>query len=111
MKRFKFDQDTGFGTLATTQGDRLINNDGTYNVVRTGVPFFTRINLYHDMIKIPWWMFHLFVLTAFIAINTLYTFIYMIIGLDELQGINSTSFLGRCFEIFTFSAQTLTTVG
>lgn len=110
-KRFKFNPDTGFGNAASTQGSRLVNHDGTFNVIRKGLPFSERVNLYHDLIRMPWWLFNTIVIAGFILINCAFTIAYMLIGIEQLQGIVHTQAQDIWFEVFTFSCQTFSTVG
>lgn len=110
-KKFTFNADTGFGNTANNQGERLVNQDGSFNVSKGGMPFFNRINLYHDLIKMPWWKFNLWVLMSFLVVNLLFTCIYMTIGVEEFTGVIGESLTDIWFEMFTFSTQTFSTVG
>ncbi|OYU94852.1 MAG: hypothetical protein CFE21_14280 [Bacteroidetes bacterium B1(2017)] len=111
QKRFKFDRYTGFGSGLNNQGDRLLNRDGTFNVSRTGQGFWERISPFHQLITMPWTHFMTMIISAFLALNFLFTSGYYVIGLDEITGIYHTKPISRFIEIFAFSAQTLTTVG
>ncbi len=110
-KRFNFNADTGFGNSANAQGERLVNNDGSFNVIRKGLPLLSRVNLYHDLIRMKWNTFNLWVLFSFIVINFIFTLLYIMAGTEQLQGLQSTTPAGTWFEVFTFSAQTFSTVG
>lgn len=111
LGKFKLDNDTGFGALATNQAQRLINKDGTYNVTRTGVPFFNRINSYHDLISISWTKFIILVICTYLASNLIFTLIYWQIGVEHLGGLIATNPWEEFMETFFFSCQTYSTVG
>src|SRR5258706_9013361 len=108
---FKTNTDTGFGVSPDTQGGRFINKDGTFNVVKRGIPLHERISPYYKMLMMPAWEFTLILLAFFISINVLFTGVYLAINKDQFTGIVGDRFLQRAFELFFFSAQTFTTVG
>lgn len=111
QKRFKFDRYTGFGSGANTQGDRLLNRDGTFNVTRTGQDLVSRISPFHQLITMSWTHFNLLILFSFLLLNFIFTITYFFIGLNELSGLIHTNMISQFIEVFSFSAQTLTTVG
>ena len=49
-------RDLGFGAKVASQRQRLINRDGSFNVVRTGQSFFEKFSPYHYLVSISWWM-------------------------------------------------------
>jgi inward rectifier potassium channel len=107
----KSNADTGFGVSANTQGGRFINKDGSYNVVKRGVPFYERISFFYKMLTMPVWEFILVLILFFATINVLFTVIYLLLGKSEFTGIIDGNFIHTAFELFLFSAQTFTTVG
>ncbi len=111
QKRFKFDKYTGFGAGASTQGDRLLNPDGSFNVERTGLNILQSYSPFHQLITMSWVHFNLMIVLVFTLINFAFTLVYYLIGTDELSGLVHAEPMGRFIEVFTFSAQTLTTVG
>ena len=98
----------GFGRQVTTQG-RLINPDGSFNVIRHRNSLSD--NLYHNMITMPWWLFVLIALAAFTLINVVFATAYVMAGEDALSGMPEGSGMNSWFHAFFFSTQTLTTVG
>ncbi len=110
-RKFREDNDTGFGSSASTQGSRLVNADGSYNVKRTGLPFSYRFNLFHNLITMKWWKFNLTVLFVYILANCLFATTYFLIGMDQLGGMLSEGIRDKWIEAFYFSCQTFTTVG
>lgn len=109
--RSTLNPDTGFGTNPSNYGGRFLNKDGSYNLIKRGAPFFTRISVFQSLIAMPLWSFVGIILLFFIVINLLFAWLYMALGVQHLNGIVSHSFVGQFSETFFFSAQTLTTVG
>jgi inward rectifier potassium channel len=104
--------DTGFGTNAQTEGHRLTNKDGSVNLRKTGLPIWQRLSFYHYFISMKRWRFLASIFLFYTTVNILFACIYLLIGVDHLNGITAA---GTGFEQFTtaffFSSQTLTTVG
>lgn len=111
FNKFKNNNDTGFGALATNQAERLINKDGTYNVTRTGVSFFNNFNSYHDLIAISWTKFNLLVFVTYLVMNIFFAFVYWFIGVEHLGGMIANTPFEKFMEAFFFSCQTFSTVG
>jgi inward rectifier potassium channel len=113
FKKTKFnpENDLGFGTQAVTKNQRLLNQDGSVNVKRTGLPFFNTSNNYHKLITMRWTHFWLLVLAGYIVVNLLFASIYMSIGIENLIGIQGHSSWEKFWDAFFFSAQTVSTVG
>ena len=107
----KINNDTGFGTRADTQGGRFINKDGSYNVVKRGLPFFERVSFFYKMLTMPTWEFTATITGFFVAINILFTAAYLLMDGSEFEGVIPGNFFHHAFELFLFSAQTFTTVG
>jgi inward rectifier potassium channel len=102
---------TGFGSQASTQGERLVNKDGTYNVNRVGIPFLNRFNHFHDLITMKWWKFFLLVFTFYTTINLIFACLFLTVGMEELDGDLGITTAEHFWDAFFFSSQTLTTVG
>jgi inward rectifier potassium channel len=102
---------TGFGSQASAQGDRLVNKNGSYNVNRTGAPFWSRFNHFHDLITMKWWKFFLFVFTFYTTINLIFAGLFLLVGMEELDGDLGLTTIDHFWDAFFFSSQTLTTVG
>lgn len=109
--KLKTNNDTGFGTNAANYGGRFINRDGTFNLRKEGVSLANRLSIYHYMLTLPRWKFISLLVVFYFAINLVYCSIYLIIGLDQLQGLLSTTPWGKFKEAFFFSTETFTTVG
>src|SRR5215475_13020208 len=83
--------DTGFGTNASSYGGRFVNRDGTYNLRKEGVSFWNRFSLFHTMLNMPTWRFITVIVIFFLLINAVYTAIYMLVGQSGFSGILATT--------------------
>lgn len=107
----KANPDTGFGNQAGQIGGRFMNKDGSFNLRKTGMPFLKRASFYSFLLEISWPHFLGLIVLFYLLVNVLFTGIYLWLGLEELQGIVSTTTWGKAREVFYFSTQTFTTVG
>ena len=107
----KSNADTGFGVSPDSQGGRFINKDGSYNVVKRGLPFYERISFFYKMLTMPAWEFLLVLISFFLSVNIIFTAAYSLMNKNEFEGVIPGNFVHRIFELFFFSAQTFTTVG
>lgn len=104
-------QDTGFGDKVAQMGGRMVNRDGSFNIKRLGIPFFSRVSSYHSMLTMPRWRFIIIIFNAYILINCFFTLLYWLAGPSGLEGVDSGHGFTRIKELFFFSTQTFTTVG
>ncbi|RYF69646.1 MAG: potassium transporter [Cytophagaceae bacterium] len=107
-------EDLGFGTKINDAASRLVNKDGSFNVVRAHQGFWNQVNLYHTLITMPWPKFLALVFTFYISSNTLFATFYSLLGYENLVGLDKVTpntTIGRFMGAFFFSSQTLTTVG
>ncbi|HOY49542.1 MAG TPA: ion channel [Flavobacteriales bacterium] len=111
FRRRKKIQEQEFGFGNTGQKKRLLNPDGSFNVVRKGLSFFESFNPYNELLTSSWKRFFLFVLLWYFTINMTFAGIYLIFGIEHLKGIDPAEESGPFWEAFFFSAQTLSTVG
>lgn len=100
--------DLGFGSKITKAGERLINKDGSFNIIRTGRKSWTSYQL---LIGMSATRFTLFSLSFFILINVLFASAFMLIGIEQLNGVPNGNFISDFLYAFFFSVQTFTTVG
>lgn len=107
----KVNNDTGFGNNASNYGGRFINRDGSFNLRKEGISFADRFSIYHNMLTLPRWKFFSVIVLFYLVINLIYTFIYLAIGIDQLQGVIATTNWGKFKEAYFFSTETFTTVG
>lgn len=102
---------TGFGDNASNYGGRLLNKSGQANIRKTGLRYFEKYSWFHSMLALSWLHFYLVIIGFYIAVNLLFAFVYYIIGVDQLAGLQTNTESQKFAEAFFFSAQTFTTVG
>lgn len=107
----KINNDTGFGTNASDYGGRFINRDGSFNMRKEGMPFWERFSIYHRMLNLPRWKFITLIICFFLAINIIYTIIYLLIGTEGFTGMVARTNWEKIKEVYFFSTETFTTVG
>ena len=105
-------KDLGFGTeVARGARQRLLNRNGSFNVVREGLNPFSSLSLYHWLLTISWPKFLGFITGSYIGVNALFAFTFLLCGPDALQS-SSGSFAGHQFyRAFFFSVDTFATIG
>src|SRR5580704_6059253 len=90
---------------------RVINPDGSFNVIRRGTTW-RDVNPYLHLVSIPWAHFFGWVLLGYVLVNSLFATVYYILGPGTLtRGLDPSHSAGRFLQCFFFSSQTLTTVG
>ncbi|HEY7338144.1 MAG TPA: ion channel [Bryobacteraceae bacterium] len=89
---------------------RTINKDGSFNVRRRG---FRRAagGAYVRLIHTTWPRFLGIILVGYLAVNGIFTAIYLMLGPGALHASERDLGLTHAAQAFFFSAQTLTTVG
>jgi inward rectifier potassium channel len=111
VERERNRQDLGFGTKMTDSRTRLITNNGQYNIKRKGQSFEAWLNTYNRLITMSWRKFFLLVLFIYLILNLAFAYLYYLIGVEYLSGIDMTNTHSQFWDAFFFSAQSLTTVG
>lgn len=108
----KANNDIGF-TTNTSQilGGRFINKDGSYNLVKEGMPFWKRISIFHDMLTLPQWKFISIIVLFYFVINLVFAAVYYLLGPSQMSGLPAGDQWKIFKELFYFSTQTFTTVG
>ncbi len=89
---------------------RVINNDGSFYVRRRGVRW-QDINLYTQLITLSWPKFMALVVFSYAAVNLLFAWAYVLVGIQQLSGADAPTSGARFLNAFFFSAQTISTVG
>ena len=102
-------KDPGIGTQFSRSTQRIINSDGSYNLIRKGSPRGFR-DVFKYLTEISWAKFFLILFAGYIVMNLFFTLLYLCCGFENISGIdpaNGPEFL----QAFYFSVQTFTTVG
>src|SRR5690606_28939316 len=102
--------DPGIGSGYDRPTKRVINKDGSFNVVRQGGVSGIK-DFYQSLIKISWWRFLSYVFLLYLVINGLFAMIYLLLGKGNLDGDATLQGLDAFYHAFYFSCQTFTTVG
>ncbi len=105
-------KDLGFGAeVARSSRKRLLNRDGSFNVVRQGLGPLSSLSLYHWSLTISWPAFLGFVAASYLAINTLFAVAFVLCGHHALQSTTGWIDGGVFYRAFFFSVQTFATIG
>ena len=100
----------GFGNVQN-QRVRMLNKDGTFNMKRKGLPFKASFNFYHYLLNMSWIKFIFLIIAWYTLVNLVFAIIYLMLGVENLHGVDMRSFRHQFFDSFFFSTQTFTTVG
>lgn len=103
-------QDPGFGSKDGNTTRRIINKDGSFNVVREGIDSGIR-DLYQGLITISNFRFVVNVTLVYFLLNALFALLYLLNGVEYLSGGVAIDGWDAFFKCFYFSVQTFTTVG
>src|SRR4051812_14703110 len=106
---FRKDDQRELGYGSPSAGQRLMNHDGSSNIIRKGTNRYSAINIYHNLITMPWSKFNLLVFTGYSILNLLFACVYVIIGVDQIAGMTHGDSIHKFWEAFFFSAQSFTT--
>ncbi len=110
MAREKKNQDPGTGTSYKYNSKRVINKDGSFNVLKTGLNPSYR-NTYQALIKMTWLQFILAIFGFLFAVNSIFALAYVIVGVEGISNVNPSSFGVDFMNAIFFSFESFTTVG
>jgi inward rectifier potassium channel len=106
------DRDLGFGSVVSREsGQRLLNRDGSFNVVREGLGLLETVAPYHVLLTISWAGFLGLVALLYLALNLVFAVLFLACGPDALAGPGALMLGGRFSQAFFFSIQTFATIG
>lgn len=102
-------KDPGIGNSSSQFAKRMINNDGSFNVIHLNKA--RRFSeAYNFLITISWWQFFALSFLSYVLANIFFALVYL--GIDINQIIASTGdFKTDFINAFFFSSQTFTTLG
>jgi inward rectifier potassium channel len=105
-------QDLGFGSVVAQQSrGRLLNRDGTFNVRREGLSALGRLTPYHLLLTISWPRFLGLLALAYVAVNALFAWLYLLCGPGALAPTVDSGIASRALVAFFFSVETFATIG
>lgn len=99
--------DFGFTNQANQNTKRIINKDGSFNLVRIG----EKKSLFHNLVTMGWWKFFAIVFSSYIIMNTIFAVIYLIVNPVGIGMTQDYQVRNHFLVSYFFSAQTMTTVG
>ena len=106
------DRDLGFGSVVSRQShDRLLNRDGSFNVVRAGLGTLEAVAPYHLLLTMTWPRFLGLTVALYFVLNLVFAVVFVLCGPDALLGPGSEMLGGRFSRAFYFSVQTFATIG
>ncbi len=106
------DRDLGFGSVVAGESrQRLLNQDGSFNVQRTGLPFLSSLNLYHTVISMSWKEFIGLTLLLYFLSNVVFGIVYSLFGAQALIDTSEIPTANLLLRGFFFSVQTFATIG
>jgi inward rectifier potassium channel len=106
------DRDLGFGSFVSRESrQRLLNRDGSFNVVRSGLGWLESFAPYHQALTLSWTGFFAVVSVLYLGINLVFGVAYLACGPDALLGSGAAMLGGRFSRAFFFSIQTFATIG
>lgn len=105
-------RDLGFGTVVSNEDrNRLLNQDGSFNVHRAGLRFFSSMSAYHWFLTISWTRYLAVVVIAYLALNSIFAIAFVMCGPSALHDVENSSIDNRFLQAFFFSVQTFATIG
>ncbi len=104
-------QDLGFGNNLSQNQDRIISDDGSFNIQRKGLQHFSIANIYHYLITISWSKFFFLTTVTFLIANIFFGGVYAFIGEEALSFPPDKDLENPFLRGFFFSVQTITTIG
>ena len=106
------DRDLGFGSIVSRDSrQRLLNRDGSFNVLRLGLGFLEEFAPYHFLLTVSWSGFLATVVATYVLINVAFAAAYLACGVGALAGSDPSAFGGPFARAFFFSVETFATIG
>src|SRR5437762_11382051 len=90
------DRDLGFGSVVSSESrKRLLNRDGSFNVVREGLGLLQTLAPYHILVSISWPRFLGVVSLMYLVLNIVFALAFLACGPGALAGPGSQMLGGR----------------
>jgi len=88
-----------------------INKDGSFRATRIGINYYTLSEIYSSLVTMSWRKFFFIISVGYVVLSFLFTLAYVVTGFENLNGLHSTNNSNPFWEVFLYSAQTMSTVG
>lgn len=112
VNREEENRDLGFGSVVARESrDRLLNADGSFNVARRGLGFWSTFYPYHATLTMSWPKFLGMVTLVYVATNVAFAFAFMLCGAEALNSPPDVGLGNGFLRAFFFSVDTLATIG
>lgn len=104
--------DLGFGGFVARESrQRFLNKNGSFNVARTGLGFWSSLSPYHSLLVMSWRRFFIILILYYVGANLLFAFAYVLCGSNALTYPTNDASIPRFWQAFFFSVHTLATIG
>ena len=80
-------KDPGIGTKIDEKVRRMINSDGSYNVIKKGSTKGIR-DIFKYLVEISWTWFFTILFVGYIIFNLLFTLVYLYFGSENIAGVS-----------------------
>ncbi len=108
----QINRDLGFGSVVARESrQRLLNQDGSFNVQRKGLSGFAMRNFYHWLLTMPWWEFLGFFIAVYLGINLVFGGIFTLCGANAIADTSIEPIQNIFLRAFFLSVQTFGTIG
>ena len=99
--------DFGYTNQANQNSKRVINKNGSFNLVRVG----EKKSLFHSLVTMKWWKFIITIVGTYVVVNMIFASIYLLIDFNGIGMTSDYKVTSKFLIASFFSVQTLTTVG
>lgn len=105
-------KDLGFGAeVARSSHQRLLNRDGSFNVVREGLHPVSALSLYHWSLTISWPTFLGAITALYVGLNALFAVAFLLCGPAALYSTTPVADGPVFLRAFFFSVESFATIG
>ena len=104
--------DLGFGAVVARESrKRLLNKDGSFNVVREGLSFARSLSPYHYLLTTSWPRFLGLIVASYLVVNATFGAAFFACGPGQIAGSTAVGLPAQYLEDFFFSVQPFATIG
>ena len=105
-------RDLGFGSVVSRDSRRrLLNRDGSFNVLRGGLGLVRSLSPYHYLLTVTWPRFLGLIVVFYMVANLTFGLAFFACGPGALSGVEASTASERLAASFFFSVQTFATIG